>query len=128
MVLDTSAIAAIFLENAGFASIRNKIAASRDVSIGAPTLVETNMVLCSRLNDSLEQDVRTFLLEMEVTVIPFEEVHWREATAAFLRFGKGRHPAKLNFGDCLSYATAKVARKPLLYVGEDFAQTDIIRA
>ena len=86
------------------------------------------MVLCSRLNDSLERDVRTFLLEMEVTVIPFEAAHWREATAAFLRFGKGRHPAKLNFGDCLSYATAKVARKPLLYVGDNFSQTDIIRA
>lgn len=128
MVLDTSAIAAIFLEDAGFVSLRNKIAASAEVSIGAPTLVETNMALCSRLNDSLEKDVQTFLLEMEVAVIPFEAAHWREATAAFLRYGKGRHPAKLNFGDCLSYATAKVAHRPLLYVGDDFAQTDIARA
>ena len=128
MILDTSAIAAIFLEEAGFAAIRDKIGASPFVGIGAPTLVETNMVLCSRLDDSLQTDVQTFLLEMEVTIIPFETTHWREATSAFLRFGKGRHRAKLNFGDCLSYATAKVARKPLLYVGDDFTQTDLARA
>ncbi len=128
MILDTSAIATIFLEEVNFLSVRNKIGASTSVGIGAPTLVETNMVLCSRLDESLEMEVQAFLLEMEVTVIPFGAVHWREATTAFLRFGKGRHRAKLNFGDCLSYATAKVADRPLLYVGDDFAQTDIARA
>jgi ribonuclease VapC len=61
-------------------------------------------------------------------VVPFDEGHWREALAAFIRFGKGRHPAGLNFGDCLSYATATIAAQPLLAVGEDFAKTDLVVA
>jgi ribonuclease VapC len=62
---------------------------------------------------------------MEVLVIPFGEPHWSAAATAFIRFGKGRHPAALNYGDCMTYATARVAERPLLYVGNDFAQTDI---
>jgi len=58
-------------------------------------------------------------------VIEFGEHHWSVALGAFSRFGKGRHPAALNFGDCMTYAIAEVARRPLLCVGEDFAQTDL---
>lgn len=57
--------------------------------------------------------------------MPFGEAHWREAVEAYRRFGKGRHPAGLNFGDCLTYATAKLAGEPLLFVGEDFPATDL---
>jgi ribonuclease VapC len=65
---------------------------------------------------------------MDVEVIPFTEAHSRAAVEAFLRFGKGRHPAALNYGDCLTYAVAATAGQPLLYVGEDFTQTGIARA
>jgi ribonuclease VapC len=58
-------------------------------------------------------------------VIPFGEDHWQEALTAFDRFGKGRHPADLNYGDCLTFATARVARQPLLAVGNDFPLTDL---
>ena len=58
-------------------------------------------------------------------MVPFGELHFGAAVEAWLRFGKGRHPAALNFGDCMSYAVAKVANTPLLFVGEDFPQTDI---
>jgi ribonuclease VapC len=68
-----------------------------------------------------------FLRDFQVTPIAFGELHWLEALEAFRRFGKGRHPAALNFGDCMSYATAKLAGRPLLFVGDDFTRTDIAR-
>jgi ribonuclease VapC len=61
-------------------------------------------------------------------VLPFGDDQWRVATDAFIRYGKGRHPAGLNYGDCMSYATAEVAGEPLLFVGDDFARTDIAPA
>ena len=61
-------------------------------------------------------------------VIPFTAAHGRVSREAFLRFGRGRHPAALNFGDCLTYAVAKLAEMPLLFIGEDFAQTDLVAA
>jgi ribonuclease VapC len=69
-----------------------------------------------------------FREEKEIVVIPFDERHWSLAAEAFIRFGKGRHPAALNYGDCMTYATARRAGAPLLYVGDDFAKTDISAA
>jgi ribonuclease VapC len=69
-----------------------------------------------------------FLQRIGVEVVPFTDTHWRVALDAARRFGKGRHPAALNFGDCLSYATARVAERPLLCTGQDFAHTDIALA
>jgi ribonuclease VapC len=66
-----------------------------------------------------------FLSEASITVVPFGESHYGAAVDAWLRYGKDRHPAALNFGDCLSYAVARLAEEPLLFVGDDFAQTDI---
>jgi ribonuclease VapC len=66
-----------------------------------------------------------FLKERDVVPVPFGRGHWRAAQDAFYRFGKSRHPAALNFGDCMSYAAAKVAGEPLLFTGNDFAKTDI---
>jgi ribonuclease VapC len=63
-----------------------------------------------------------------MTVIPFTEDHWRLAVEAYVRFGKGRHAAALNFGDCLTYAIARLAEQPLLFVGGDFAKTDLTPA
>ena len=65
------------------------------------------------------------LEEADVDIVPFGEEHWPAAVEAFRRYGKGRHPAGLNFGDCLTYATASLAGEPLLAVGDDFAQTDL---
>ncbi len=61
----------------------------------------------------------------DVVIIDFGSRHWREAVSAWLRFGKSRHPAKLNFGDCLTYAAARVSGESVLAKGDDFAQTDI---
>jgi uncharacterized protein with PIN domain len=71
---------------------------------------------------------RRFLQEAGLTVIPFSEEHWRIAVEAYWRFGKGRHPAGLNRGDCLTYAVARLSAQPLLFVGDDFSRTDLARA
>jgi ribonuclease VapC len=83
------------------------------------------MVLVSRDGASGLAALVLFLAKNEVTTVPFGDDHRRLATAAFVRYGKGRHPAALNYGDCMSYATARIAGTPLLYVGDDFAKTDL---
>ena len=125
MVLDSSALVAIILAEPNHAELLAKIEAAPGVAIGAPTLVETLIVLTARLRGEPVLALKEFLRATEAEVIPFTEDHGRSALQAYLRFGKGRHPAALNFGDCLCYATASVARQPLLYVGDDFSRTDI---
>jgi len=66
--------------------------------------------------------------EASIAVVPFGESHYSAAVDAWLRYGKRKHPAALNFGDCLSYAVARLADEPLLFVGDDFARTDIARS
>ena len=87
--------------------------------------METSVVVGLRRGFEHTRWCRASSQEFGVTVIPFGALHWAEATRAYARYGKGRHPAKLNFGDCLSYAAAKLAAQPLLFVGEDFLETDL---
>jgi ribonuclease VapC len=88
-------------------------------------MFETTMVLSRRRGQGARSWLRGFLRSVEAEAVPFTEEHLDAAIDAFLRFGRGRHPAKLNFGDCMAYAVAAVAGLPLLYTGNDFAQTDI---
>ena len=82
-------------------------------------------MLRSRLGDDPLPLIDELLHDYAIEVVAFTDRHWREAIAAHGRFGKGHHPAALNFGDCLSYATARVANRPLAFVGGDFPRTDI---
>jgi len=82
-------------------------------------------VLAARLGHDSRDLVIRLLDEFGIEEIPFGDRHWREAVDAFLRFGGGRHKARLNFGDCLTYAVARLANEPLLFVGDDFPQTDL---
>lgn len=125
MIIDSSAIVAIFLREKGSDRLLDELEAADDVRVGSPTLVETAMVLTSRLGDEGRTMLLSLLQEVNVDVLSFSDAHWRIAQSAFVRYGKGRHPAALNFGDCLTYATAYVAGEPLLCVGDDFAQTDL---
>jgi ribonuclease VapC len=125
VVLDSSALVAVILLEPNHAELLAKIETAPGVAIGAPTLVETLIVLTARLRGEPTLALKELLRAAEAEVIPFSEDHSRVALQAYLRFGKGRHPAALNFGDCLSYATASVARQPLLFVGGDFSRTDI---
>jgi len=97
-------------------------------AVGAPTLVETAMVLAGRraaASLGARSDLALVMSRFEVAVLPFTQDHWLTAWAAFLRYGKGRHPAGLNFGDCLTYAVARLSGLSLLCIGDDFAQTDL---
>jgi ribonuclease VapC len=138
MVLDTSAIVAIHLQEPGYDRLIDTIDHAEIVVVGVPTLLETAMVLTSRLGQAeapikgAGQDARpmllAFLRRLQCEVVAFNEEHLDAATTAFIRFGRGRHPAALNFGDCMAYAVASVAGMPLLFTGEDFGRTDIGRA
>lgn len=125
MVLDSSAIVAIHLREPGHERLIDKIDAAEVVVVGVPTLLETAMVLTARLGQDARPILFAFLRRLEAEVIPFNEEHLDAAATAFIRFGRGRHPAALNFGDCMSYAVASVAGMPLLSTGEDFKRTDI---
>jgi ribonuclease VapC len=125
LILDSSAVVAIVEEEQGHVDLLDAVAAARSVAIGAPTLFETAMVLASRKGALGAQALAAFLGGYRVTSLHFGEDHVEAALGAFVRYGKGRHPASLNFGDCMTYATSKLAAAPLLFVGEDFAKTDL---
>lgn len=125
MIVDTSALVALVLQEPGFEDIQQKLAAAPQLGIGAPTLTELGIVLSARLRRDARGLIARLLDEAGVRVIPFGDAHHATALGAWLRFGKGRHPAALNFGDCLSYATARLAGRPLLCVGDDFPRTDL---
>lgn len=125
MILDSSAILALALEDPEYEKILEKLGKEAPIGIGSPTLVETGIVLEARLGVHATDFLVNFLEDFQVSVISFGSAHWRRALLAFRRFGKGRHPAALNFGDCMSYAVAAVAGEPLLCIGEDFPKTDL---
>ena len=128
MVLDSSAIVAIHLREPGHERLIERIDGASVVVVGVPTLLETVMVMTARLGQDARPMLFAFLRRLDAEVVPFHEEHLDAAATAFLRFGRGRHPAALNFGDCMAYAVASVAGMPLLYTGEDFGKTDIAAA
>lgn len=125
MIVDSSAMVAILLKEPGFELLAKKLLAVSRKGVAAPTLLEASVVLTRRLGVPGLPLIERFTQQFELVVIAFGEAHWRAAAEAFSRFGKGHHPAGLNFGDCMSYATAKLADRSLLFVGDDFTKTDI---
>jgi ribonuclease VapC len=125
VIVDSSAIIAVLLQEPGFEVLLDKLNKAPVVGVGNPTLTETAIVLSARLNRDARAQLSRFVTEASISTIPFGDAHYSAAVQAWLQFGKGRHPAGLNFGDCLSYATAQLADQPLLCTGEDFSKTDI---
>jgi ribonuclease VapC len=125
VIVDSSAVVAVLLRESRQEELSVKLDGAKVVAVGAPTLFEIGMVMVGAMGERGRGLVALFLESFEVEVIPFGELHWQAAVEAFSRYGKGRHPAKLNYGDCMSYATSRIAEEPLLYIGSDFAQTDI---
>jgi ribonuclease VapC len=125
MILDSSAVVAVALREPDHERVLAALGSASRLGIGAPTLVETTIVLSARLGRDARGLVSRFLLEGDVAVVPFTDAHFGVALDAWLRYGRGRHPAGLNFGDCLAYATARLTREPLLFTGDDFTRTDI---
>ena len=129
MIIDSSAIVAIMRGEPDAQVYVDAIVRAKTIYIPAPILLELCMVLLNtKVPDGLNR-VNQTLRELGVVSIPFTPQMAELAVAAFLRFGKGRgHKAQLNFADCMSYATAKVEAMPLLFKGEDFNHTDVVRA
>jgi len=125
MILDMSAIIGVLVESPGHERIRERMAAAPVLAVGASTMVETVIVLSNKLRRDPRAQLSRFLREMEVEVIPFTAEHYEAAVDAFQRYGKGRHAAALSFGDCLTYAVARLSGLPLLFMGDDFSRTDL---
>lgn len=124
MVLETSAFVAILQFEPERAALLGKLVPSGAI-MAAPSALEAHMVLRKHYGDRTADVIRGKLVELGIAVVPFAPEHVEEATRAFDRYGKGRHPAGLNFGDCIAYALAKVSGRPLLFVGDDFSKTDV---
>ena len=128
MILDTSAILAVLFREPERDTLLRKIGAATAVGVGAPTLAECAIVLGARLGEAGPRYLARMVERASIVVIPFDAAHWQVAAEAWFRFGRGRHEASLNFGDCLAYATARVAAQPLLCKGDDFSKTDLALA
>lgn len=125
MIVDSSALIALIFREPEADRIVASLAEAELVAIGAPTLAETAIVLAAKLGEASRAILSRLVEDLDLVVLPFTAAHGREAREAFLLFGRGRHPAALNYGDCLTYATAKLAGQPLLFVGDDFGLTDL---
>ena len=124
MVVDSSVIVAIALVEEPADWLVAKIRAGNAI-VAAPTVLEAHMVLRALLGEDATRALGAILTEFQIGIVPFGTEHCRQACVAFDTFGKGRHAAGLNFGDCFSYALSKVSGQPLLFVGQDFSQTDV---
>lgn len=128
MILDTSAVIAILTGEAPAARLTLALETAPVRKISAASVVECAMVLVARYDESAEPQLDLFLRTIGAELVPVGEEQVLLARDAAARFGKGRHPAGLNFGDCFSYALAIATGEPLLFVGDDFGRTDVMVA
>ncbi len=127
MVLETSAAVAIVLREHGYEQLENRLLVTERPVMSAVSYMEASMVLIGRRGEGTEKELDRFLYEANVAIVPLSVTQAKIAREAFVSFGKGRHPARLNFGDCFSYALAKQRGEPLLFKGEDFVLTDVLK-
>ena len=125
MVLDTSAVMAILQREPIADRLVAALETDRTRLISAATVVESSIVLLGRYGEAGEPMLDRLLRGIGAEVVPVGEEQVVLARDAALRFGRGRHPAALNFGDCFSYALSVARGEPLLFVGDDFSKTDV---
>jgi ribonuclease VapC len=128
MIIDTSAIIAVLFSEDDAQVYAESIALANSCRMSAATFVETAIVVDSQTRSNGGRQLDAFMRRAAIGIEPVTEEQAHLARQALLDFGKGRHRAGLNFGDCFSYALAKATREPLLFKGKDFAQTDLIAA
>ena len=125
MVLETSAILAILQNEPERRKFNEAIEAAETRSLSTASFVECSMIVESRYGADGIRDLDLFIAKAQVSLVAVDEEQADLARRAFRKYGKGRHPAGLNFGDCFSYALARALAEPLLFKGNDFSQTDI---
>lgn len=128
MVIDTSAIVAILRSEPEADALESRLLRAAIRLVPATCVLEARMVLVSRYGDEVLAEVDRWFARIEAEIIPVDAELVDGATAAWLIYGKGRHPAALNFADCISYALAKRSETPLMFKGMDFIKTDILDA
>ena len=127
MIIDTSALIALLEGEPEAEAIAHAIERTPIRRISAPTLLECHLI-AHRRGEAGSAMIDAVVARANIEVVPFAEDDVVFARAAFVRYGKGRHPAGLNFGDCFAYALAQRLGEPLLFKGDDFRQTDITSA
>jgi len=125
MVIDSSALVAILFGEAEAFELAKAIAGDPVRVVSAATLLETSMVVEARHREAGGRELDLLLLRAKIGVIPVDHDQVEIAQGAWRRFGKGHHPAGLNYGDCFSYALAIRRGEPLLFKGDDFTRTDV---
>jgi len=125
MVIDTSALVAILFDEPEAEILERRLVEDGVRLMSAATLLEASMVVEGRLGEEGKAVLDLWLFRTGAEIVPFDADQADIARRAWRRYGKGRHPAGLNYGDCFSYALAKSSGEPLLYKGDDFSQTDI---
>ena len=128
MVIDTSAIVALLLNEPEAARISQAIELASVRLLSAANFLETAMVIESRKGEAGGRELDLALYRATIEVVPVDQDQAEIARLAWRRYGKGRHTAGLNYADCFAYALARQRRLPLLFRGDDFARTDIPRA
>jgi ribonuclease VapC len=127
MVLDTSAVLAILQDEPERRRFNEAIETAEARSLSTASFVECSMILESRYGADGVRDLDLFIAKAQVLLAPVDEDQSYLARRAFQQYGKGRHPAGLNFGDCFSYALSRALDEPLLFKGKDFSKTDVER-
>ncbi len=125
MVLDTSAVIAILLDEPEAERMLKVVDAAPTRRLSSASLLEAGIVIQGRFGDEGERELDLLLEAMRVETVGVTANHARLARSAYRQFGKGRHLAALNYGDCFSYALAAALQEPLLFKGDDFVQTDV---
>ncbi|MDH4155541.1 MAG: type II toxin-antitoxin system VapC family toxin [Nitrospira sp.] len=125
IVIDTSAVVAILRDEAERRTFNEVIEGAKRCLMSAVSFVEASMVMESRMGYDGLRDFELFVLKAGIEIVPVDVEQANIARGAFRKFGKGRHAANLNFGDCFSYALAKATDAALLFKGHDFSRTDI---
>ena len=125
MVIDTSALVAILLNEPEAAAFAAAMEADSTRLLSAVSFLEAAIVIEARTGAPGARELDLILHRARVDIVPFDSEQAELARDAYRAYGKGRHPAGLNFGDCCSYALAMTSREPLLFKGDDFAKTDV---
>ena len=125
MIIDTSAAVAILYREPEAETFARRLGEADIVRMSIANWLELMMVVERQLGADAAREAELFLASAEVTIEPVSVEQGRLARQAFLDFGRGRHPAALNFGDCFAYALARLMGEPLLFKGDDFSRTDI---
>ena len=125
MIIDSSALLAILLVEPDETKMLAAVMAAKPKRMSAANWLETAIIVDSKNNPNVAATFDAIITELDIEIVAVSPEHTVVARAAYQRFGRGRHPAKLNYGDCFAYALARSTGEPLLFKGNDFSQTDV---